>query len=282
LRVNFVKMHGAGNDFILINLLEGNSPLDYSLLAPKLCDRNFGIGADGLLFIMPSETADIKMRIINSDGSEAEMCGNGIRCFAKFVYEEGIINKNIIEVETLAGKIIPEIILNNNKVASVRVDMGEPKLERSQIPMFGEEGRVIKEKLVIAEKEFEVTAVSMGNPHCVIFVPNIKEIEIEKWGPLIEKHPVFPRKTNVEFVQVITPSEVVMRVWERGAGITLACGTGACATLTAGVLNNYINRKASIKLLGGELTVEWEENNHLYMTGPAIEVFRGVISIGSL
>jgi len=275
-------MHGAGNDFILINLLEGNSPLDYSLLAPKLCDRNFGIGADGLLFIMPSETADIKMRIINSDGSEAEMCGNGIRCFAKFVYEEGIINKNIIEVETLAGKIIPEIILNNNKVASVRVDMGEPKLERSQIPMFGEEGRVIKEKLVIAEKEFEVTAVSMGNPHCVIFVPNIKEIEIEKWGPLIEKHPVFPRKTNVEFVQVITPSEVVMRVWERGAGITLACGTGACATLTAGVLNNYINRKASIKLLGGELTVEWEENNHLYMTGPAIEVFRGVISIGSL
>ncbi|KJS81451.1 MAG: diaminopimelate epimerase [Peptococcaceae bacterium BICA1-8] len=280
--MNFVKMHGAGNDFILINLLEGNSPLDYSLLAPKLCDRNFGIGADGLLFIMPSETADIKMRIINSDGSEAEMCGNGIRCFAKFVYEEGIINKNIIEVETLAGKIIPEIILNNNKVASVRVDMGEPKLERSQIPMFGEEGRVIKEKLVIAEKEFEVTAVSMGNPHCVIFVPNIKEIEIEKWGPLIEKHPVFPRKTNVEFVQVITPSEVVMRVWERGAGITLACGTGACATLTAGVLNNYINRKASIKLLGGELTVEWEENNHLYMTGPAIEVFRGVISIGSL
>jgi len=275
-------MHGLGNDFILINLLEEESSIDYSLLAPKLCHRNFGIGADGIMLIMPSETADIKTRIINSDGSEAEMCGNGIRCFAKFVYEEGIINKNIIEVETLAGTIIPEIILNNNKAASVRVDMGEPKLERAQIPMLGEEGRVIKEKLKVDDKKIEITAVSMGNPHCVIFVSDIKEIEIEKWGPLIEKHPIFPRKTNVEFVQVINPSEVVMRVWERGAGITLACGTGACAALTAGVLNNYLSRKASIKLLGGELTVEWAENNHLYMTGPATEVFRGVINTGSL
>lgn len=280
--MNFVKMHGLGNDFILVNLLEEDSPLDYSLLAPKLCDRNFGIGADGILLIMPSETADIKMGIINSDGSEAEMCGNGIRCFAKFIYEEGIINKKIIEVETLAGKIIPEIILDNNRVAAVRVDMGEPKLERAQIPMFGEEGQVIKEKLKVFDKEFEITAVSMGNPHCIIFVPNITAIEIEKWGPLIEKHPVFPRKTNVEFVQVVSPSEVVMRVWERGAGITLACGTGACATLTAGVLNNYLNRKASIKLLGGELTVEWAENNHIYMTGPAIEVYRGVINTDRL
>lgn len=270
-------MHGLGNDFILINTLKDTESLDYSILAPKLCDRNFGIGADGLLLILPSKTADIKMQIINSDGSEAEMCGNGIRCFAKYVYEQGIINKKIIKVETLAGIIVPEIILEDNKVILVRVDMGEPQLERSQIPMLGNSGQVIREKLKILEDEFEITTVSMGNPHCVIFVPDLQQINIKKWGPLIEKHRVFPRKTNVEFVEIVNSGEAVMRVWERGAGITLACGTGACATLTAGVLNNLLERKAVIKLLGGELIIEWAENNHLYMTGPATEVFRGII-----
>ncbi|MGI6224913.1 MAG: diaminopimelate epimerase [Peptococcales bacterium] len=273
--MDFTKVHGLGNDFILINALEKNDSLDYFALAPKLCDRYFGIGADGILLILPSHVADIRMQIINSDGSEAEMCGNGIRCFAKYVYEQGIINKTIMKVETLAGIIIPEIILEDNKVVSIRVDMGEPQLERSKIPMLGSSGQVIKEKLKVLDRDFEITTVSMGNPHCVIFVPDLKEIEIEKWGPLIEKHQVFPRKTNVEFVQVINPQEAVLRVWERGAGITLACGTGACATLTAGVLNNLLNRRANIKLLGGELNVEWAENNHLYMTGPAVEVFRG-------
>lgn len=277
--MEFVKVQGLGNDFVIINALEENGFLNYFALAQKLCNRKFGIGADGLILILPSQTADIKMRIINSDGSEAEMCGNGIRCFAKYVYEQGIISKTKMAVETLAGVIVPEIIFENNKVVSVRVDMGEPLLERSQIPMLGKPGRVIKERLKVIDEEFEITTVSMGNPHCVIFVTDLNKIDIEKWGPLIETHPVFPRKINVEFVQVINLHEVVMRVWERGAGITLACGTGACATLTAGVLNNLLERKAIIKLLGGELTIEWAENNHLYMTGPAVEVFRGKINI---
>jgi len=277
--MEFTKMHGLGNDFILINALEDEKDVDYYELAPKLCDRNFGIGADGLLIILPSEIADIKMRIINSDGSEAEMCGNGIRCFAKYVFEKGIINKTRMEVETLAGIIIPEIMLNNNKVVSVRVNMGEPQLDRAKIPMEGPPGPVIKEKLKVLDNEFEITAVSMGNPHCVIFVSDLTAIDINKWGPLLEKHPVFPRKTNVEFVHIINPAEAVMRVWERGAGITLACGTGACATIVAGVLNNLLNRKATIKLLGGELEIEWAENNHVYMTGPAEEVFRGTIDL---
>ena len=277
--MEFVKMHGLGNDFILINGLKDGGTVNYFELAPKICDRNFGIGADGLLIILPSEVADIKMQIINSDGSEAEMCGNGIRCFAKYVFEEGIVDKTKMEVETLAGIIVPELILQKDKVVSIRVDMGEPQLERSRIPMIGSPGPVIKEKLKVLDQEFEVTAVSMGNPHCVIFVPDLTKIDINKWGPLIEKHQAFPRKTNVEFVQVVTPSEAIMRVWERGAGITLACGTGACATLTAGVLNNLLHRTAIIKLLGGELEIEWAENNHLYMTGPAEEVFRGVINL---
>lgn len=277
--MEFVKMHGLGNDFILINGLKDGGTVNYFELAPKICDRNFGIGADGLLIILPSEVADIKMQIINSDGSEAEMCGNGIRCFAKYVFEEGIVDKTKMEVETLAGIIVPELILQKDKVVSIRVDMGEPQLERSRIPMIGSPGPVIKEKLKVLDQEFEVTAVSMGNPHCVIFVSDLTKIDINKWGPLIEKHQAFPRKTNVEFVQVVTPSEAIMRVWERGAGITLACGTGACATLTAGVLNNLLHRTAIIKLLGGELEIEWAENNHLYMTGPAEEVFRGVINL---
>lgn len=277
--MEFVKMHGLGNDFILINGLKDGGTVNYFELAPKICDRNFGIGADGLLIILPSEVADIKMQIINSDGSEAEMCGNGIRCFAKYVFEEGIVDKTKMEVETLAGIIVPELILQKDKVVSIRVDMGEPQLERSRIPMIGSPGPVIKEKLKVLDQEFEVTAVSMGNPHCVIFVSDLTKIDINKWGPLIEKHQAFPRKTNVEFVQVVTPYEAIMRVWERGAGITLACGTGACATLTAGVLNNLLHRTAIIKLLGGELEIEWAENNHLYMTGPAEEVFRGVINL---
>jgi len=277
--MRFVKMHGLGNDFIIINTLVEKEFLDYFALATKLCDRNFGIGADGLLLIWPSQNADIRMQIINSDGSEAEMCGNGIRCFAKYVFEQGIVNKTTMKVETLAGVMIPEVILEDDKVVLVRVDMGEPQLDRAQIPMLGEPGSVISEKLKIQEQEFKITAVSMGNPHCVIFVSDLEEVDIKKWGPLIEKHQAFPRKVNVEFVQVLNGSEALMRVWERGAGITLACGTGACATLTAGVLNNLLERKAIIKLLGGELTIEWAENNHLYMTGTAVEVFRGEIEL---
>lgn len=277
--MEFVKMHGLGNDFIIINTLKEKNSLDYFALAPSLCDRNFGIGADGILLILPSKTADVRMQIINSDGTEAEMCGNGIRCFAKYLYEEGIISKTTMSVETLAGVMIPEIILENGMVVSVCVDMGEPRLDRSDIPMIGSPGPVISEKLNVLDEEFVITTVNMGNPHCVIFVPDLKEIDIKKWGPVLENHQAFPLKTNVEFVQVINPGEAIMRVWERGAGITLACGTGACATLTAGNLNNLLERKAIIKLPGGELIIEWAKNNHLYMTGPATEVFRGTIDI---
>jgi len=276
--MNFSKMQGLGNDFIIVNSLKESVPEDYAFLTKKVCDRRFGIGGDGLMLVLPSDKADIKMRIFNSDGSEPEMCGNGIRCFAKFVYEEGIVNKTKMEVETLAGIIVPELILNNEgKVSAVKVDMGEPQLERSKIPMLGPEGHVVNENLSVDGQGFAVTAVSMGNPHCVIFVSDVEKINIEEWGPLLETHKSFPRKTNVEFVQKVNSQEVIMRVWERGVGITLACGTGACATLVAAVLNKQTDRKATVKLLGGDLFIEWAENNHVYMTGPAIEVFRGTV-----
>lgn len=273
-------MHGLGNDFILINTLEEEVFQDYAELARKLCNRNFGIGADGLIIVLPSEKADIKMRIFNPDGSEAEMCGNGIRCFAKFVYEEGIIQKTKIKVETLAGIIGPELLLGNtDKVNAVRVDMGKPILERAQIPMQGPEGQVVNEIISAADKEFLITAVSMGNPHCVIFVPDLEQVPVEEWGPLLETHRAFPRKTNVEFAQVINDEEILMRVWERGAGVTLACGTGACATLVAAVLNKLTKRKVTLKLTGGDLLIEWAANDHVYMTGPAVEVFKGWTTI---
>lgn len=278
--MNFSKMHGIGNDFILVNAMEENITGDYGDISKYVCDRNFGIGADGLILALPSETEDIRMRIFNSDGTEPEMCGNGIRCFAKFVYEEGILDKTKMRVETLAGTIIPELILGeDNKVMNVKVDMGIPRLEREIIPMIGEKGQVVLEEVAVEDKKFEVTAVSMGNPHCVIFVDDINQIDINKWGPLMESHPLFPKKTNVEFVEVINEGQVIMRVWERGAGVTLACGTGACATLVSSVLANKTSKKALVNLLGGDLLIEWAEDGHVFMTGPATLVFKGNIKI---
>ncbi|MFZ7103128.1 MAG: diaminopimelate epimerase [Peptococcaceae bacterium] len=277
--MEFTKMHGLGNDFIIVNRFNEEQRQDYSALAAKLCDRHFGIGADGLILVLPSAEADIRMRIFNSDGSEPEMCGNGIRCFAKYVFAEGLIRQKIMRVETLAGIIVPEIILDNDKVVSVKVDMGEPQLERSQIPMLGPYGNVLKEKITINDQEFEISAVSMGNPHCIIFLADLTDIQLEKWGPLLEKHKLFPNKTNVEFVQIKNREEAVVRVWERGAGVTLACGTGACAVLVAGVQNDLLARESLIRLPGGDLMIHWAENNHLYMTGPAKEVFRGNIHV---
>ena len=274
--MKFTKMHGLGNDFILVDAINKEIKEDFRVLSKKMCDRHFGIGADGLILVLPSETDDIRMRIFNPDGSEPEMCGNGLRCFAKFVYEEGLISKKIMTVETLAGTIVPELILENNKVVNIKVDMGKPVLERQMIPMIGENGQVVEEKIKVQDKEFEVTAVSMGNPHCIIFVQDIKEIDINKWGPLIEENKLFPSKTNVEFVQVIDSGNVIMRVWERGAGITNACGTGACATIVAGKLANKTSSKAQVRLLGGNLDIEWLENGHVMMTGPATKVFEGV------
>ncbi|MEA4924352.1 MAG: diaminopimelate epimerase [Syntrophomonadaceae bacterium] len=277
--MDFVKMHGLGNDFIIVEM---NSWQEADALQPHaqaVCDRNFGIGADGLIVIGPDPEMDVFMRIFNSDGSEPEMCGNGIRCVARYVFEHKLVDKTNFVVRTLAGPIKPGVKVREGKVESVTVDMGEPILERALIPMTGS-GDNVKVKTATSHGEIEITAVSMGNPHCIIFVSDVDEVPVAQWGPELETSALFPAKTNVEFVQVLGRNEMKMRVWERGAGITLACGTGACATLVAGVLNGYTNRAAVVHLLGGDLSIEWRESdNHIYMTGPAVEVFSGNIEI---
>ncbi|WP_018248962.1 diaminopimelate epimerase [Orenia marismortui] len=276
--MKFTKMHGLGNDFVLIDCLEKEVE-NPSQLAKEMCDRNFGIGADGLVLILPSDLAeaDYRMRIFNPDGSEPQMCGNAIRCFAKYLYERELTDKTQLKIETLAGMIKPEIILEEGVVKLVTVDMGEPILRRNEIPMLGEEQeQVIKEELRVGTETFEITTVSMGNPHCVIFVEDIEKIELTNWGPQIETHELFPEDINVEFIEVLNQDEIEMRVWERGAGVTLACGTGACASTVASILNELTERKVTVHLAGGDLVIEWsEDNNRVYMSGPATEVFVG-------
>ena len=271
-----VKMHGLGNDFLIIEDREVHKITSIKDFTIAACDRHFGVGGDGVIFVQPSQKADVRMRIFNSDGSEAEMCGNGIRCLAKYVYERGIVHDPIFTVETGAGIIVPEIILEDEQVRSIRVDMGQPILESSKIPVTFEKEKIIQEPIEVLGKTFYFTAVSMGNPHAVIFeIPN----QWQNYGEAIEKHPFFPRKTNVEFVRCLSPYQAEVKVWERGAGPTLACGTGACAVLVAGVLNQKLNRKAEIKLPGGSLIIEWSlENQHVYMEGPAQEVFNAELS----
>ena len=283
MKIDFVKMHGLGNDFILIDCLSkslGDSSF-LSILAKKLCDRNFGIGADGLMLILPSSNKDLKMRIFNSDGSEAQMCGNGIRCFAKYVYENKLISKIKFTVETLAGIITPELIFKDKEISGIKVDMGIPKLERREIPIEGENSPTVVDEIVKIDSKyiFKITCVSMGNPHCVIFVNDVQSISIAEIGPKIENCPLFPEKTNVEFIQVLNKQEMNFRVWERGAGETLACGTGACAALVAAVLNKKTDREAIIHLPGGDLDIQWADNGHVYMTGPAELVFKGEMEI---
>ena len=279
--VEFVKMQGLGNDFVVVDCLR--HPYDAASLAgqaARLCDRRFGIGADGLILVMAGQAAEYRMRIINSDGSEPEMCGNGIRCFAKYLYEHGITRQTTFTVETLAGPIIPVLTVEQGKVARVCVDMGAPRLERDEIPMLGPAGPVVNESLQVGGQAFNVTAVSMGNPHAVVFVNDVAHFPVAQYGPLIETQAAFPKKTNVEFVEVVSPNQLRMRVWERGAGITLACGTGACATLVAGVLTGNSERSATVTLPGGPLEIHWsDEDNHVYMTGPADEVYSGVITL---
>ena len=283
MEIDFVKMHGLGNDFILIDCL--NKPLGdssfLSYLAKKLCDRNFGTGSDGLILILPSSNTDLKMRIFNSDGSEAQMCGNGIRCFAKYAYENKLVSKNKFTVETLAGIITPELIFKDKEISGIKVDMDIPKLKRREIPMEGKnDPTVVDETLKIDSKYvFKITCVSMGNPHCIIFVNNVQSIPVDEIGPKIENHPLFPEKTNVEFIQVLNKQEINFRVWERGVGETLACGTGACAALVAAVLNKKTDREVIIHLPGGDLDIQWADDGHVYMTGPAELVFRGEMII---
>jgi diaminopimelate epimerase len=266
-------MHGLGNDFVVF--VNAEIPPDVSELARRICNRRFGVGADGLVYILPSAEADLRMRVFNPDGSEAEMCGNAIRCVAKYAYENGLSEKQELRVETGAGVLVPRLKLEEGKVTQIGVDMGEPILERGLIPVVGPPGRVVAETLPVDGQLFEITAVSFGNPHCVIFVPDVSSVKLHVTGPKIEHNPAFPRRTNVEFVQVLARNVMRVRVWERGAGETLACGTGACASAVASFLNGLTDRKVTVILPGGELSVDWAEDNHVYMAGPAAEVFRG-------
>lgn len=274
--MEFTKMNGLGNDFIVV-YGEKDLPAGVDKLAVDLCNRYFGIGADGLVYILHSERADFRMRIINSDGSEAEQCGNAIRCVAKYVFDNGHTDKQSLTIETLgAGVQQVELTVEGGKAALVRVDMGEPILQGLQVPTTVDAERVIAHPIEVDGREFLFTAVSMGNPHAVIYVDDAAGFDLAAWGPKLETHPMFPRKTNVEFVTVNSRSQADMRVWERGAGPTLACGTGACATVVSSVLNGLTDRKATVSLKGGDLHIEWNEaDNHVYMTGPAAEVFRG-------
>jgi diaminopimelate epimerase len=278
--MDFVKMHGLGNDFVIVEMKSWAEADTLQPYAQMICDRNFGIGADGLIVTGKDSEMDLFMRIFNSDGSEPEMCGNGIRCVGRYAYDHQLVKSSSMSVRTLAGPIYPTVKLSDNQVAAVTVDMGEPILKRENIPMTGS-GATVRIKAAAAFGEVEFTAVSMGNPHCIIFVPDVAQVPVGLWGPDMETHPLFPAKTNVEFVQVVSRDDMIMRVWERGAGITLACGTGACATLVAAVLNDYADRAAVVHLLGGDLHIEWNAaDNHVYMTGPAVEVFTGHIQLG--
>lgn len=273
--IKFTKMHGLGNDYVYIDAINQKIENESSL-AQFVSNRHFGIGSDGLILICKSEIADFKMRMFNSDGSEAEMCGNGIRCVGKFVYDKGLTNKTTVKIETLAG--IKTLILNtkNEKVETARVDMGEPILEAEKIPVITTEEPVKNLELEAENQKFKFTCVSMGNPHAITIVENTKEFDVEKYGKVLEVDKAFPKKANIEFAQIIDRQNINMRVWERGAGETLACGTGACATAVACNLNGLTDRKVNIELLGGTLNIEWNEtDNHVYMTGPAVTVFDG-------
>jgi diaminopimelate epimerase len=273
--MEFTKMHGLGNDFVVVNGFDQSLPDDPGALARRVCDRRLGVGADGLVLVLPSAAADFLMRVFNPDGSEPEMCGNAIRCVALYAHRRGLTTKRRLAVETLAGPVRPEILSDGGR-ETVRVDMGRPRLDRAEIPMRGPAGPVAGEVLDAGDRSFAVTAVSMGNPHCVVFGADLDDAGFRKYGPLLEAHPAFPARTNVEFVEVLGPGEVAVRVWERGAGPTPACGTGACAVVVAGVLNGKTARRVNVRLPGGVLLIEWPDNTGpVYMSGPAEEVFTG-------
>jgi diaminopimelate epimerase len=277
--MRFTKMHGIGNDYVYVNCFEENIR-NPSRLAVKVSNRHFGIGSDGLVLIMPSKKQDFRMRMFNPDGSEAEMCGNAIRCVGKYVYDKALTDKREITIETLAGVKKLKLTIRNEKVRTVRVDMGEPVLEPEKIPVIHGSKRVVNEDMEIDGKIYKVTCVSMGNPHAVTYLDDIDSLKIDAIGPGFEHGALFPRGINAEFVEVIDRTTLKMRVWERGTGETLACGTGACAVLVASVLNGVSERKADVRLRGGDLHIEWNgQDNHVYMTGPAETVFEGNIDL---
>ena len=275
--IKFTKMQGLGNDYVYMDAIHQKIENESSL-AQFVSNRHFGIGSDGLILICKSDIADFKMRMFNSDGSEAEMCGNGIRCVGKFVYDKGLTDKTTVTIETLAGIKTLELNTKDGKVETVKVDMGEPILNPKEIPVISDEEPVKNLMLEAEGRKFKITCVSMGNPHAITEVEDTEKFDVEKYGKVLEVDKAFPNKTNVEFIQIVDKNHVKMRVWERGAGETLACGTGACATAVACYLNGKTDRNVEVELLGGKLYIEWnEENNHIYMTGPAVTVFEGML-----
>lgn len=275
--MRFTKMHGLGNDFVMVDCFEETlEESALSELALRACDRHFGVGADGVILALPSDKADFRMRLINADGSEAEHCGNGIRCMAKLVYDRGHAKSERITVETIGRINVLDLYVRDGKVDTVRVDMGQPGFQRSVLPMTGDPtSEAISVPLRVGDQELEFTCISMGNPHAVTFVDDVRSFPVETVGPLVEHHAVFPRRTNVEFIHVLGPNELDMRVWERGASETLACGTGACASLVAAARTGRSERQATVHLPGGDLQIEWAEDGRVYMTGPAVTVFEG-------
>lgn len=274
--INFTKMHGIGNDYIYIDCINKQIPQNPQELSRILSDRKKGIGSDGLILIENSKIADFKMEMFNSDGTQAQMCGNGIRCVGKFVYDKGYTKKQVITIETLAGIKTLELYQNRGKVQNVKVDMGEPILEQKKIPVKSLKNPAINLKIYCRDTYFLLTCVSMGNPHAVTIVRDLDNFSVQKYGPLLEKDEHFPERVNIEFVQIVDKNHIKMRVWERGSGETLACGTGACAAVVAMSITNHIERHAVVKLLGGDLEINWDkQTNHVYMTGGATTVYEG-------
>ena len=275
--IKFTKMQGLGNDYVYIDATKENIE-NPSVLAKYISDRHFGVGSDGLILICPSDKADFRMRMFNSDGSEAEMCGNGIRCVGKFVYDKKLTDKTLVTIETKAGIKTLKLNVKDEKVDTVRVDMGTPILESEKIPVITDEKIAQNLRLNALDKSFDFTCVSMGNPHAVTVVDNLSDFDVKKYGSILEVNEAFPNKTNVEFVEIKDPENIKMRVWERGTGETLACGTGACASVVACNLNGLTKRSVNVELLGGNLNIELGEDNHVYMTGPAVTVFEGELN----
>lgn len=275
--MRFTKMHGAGNDYVYVDCFSERPPADIAATAIAISDRHTGVGGDGLVLICPSESADARMRMFNADGSESEMCGNAIRCVAKYVHDHGLVKKPELKIETGRGILTMQLATGSDgKVDRVTVNMGAPILEAARIPTTLPGNPPLNAELEVAGKTIHVNCVSMGNPHCVTFVDEVNDDWVLRVGPQIENHPAFPRRVNAEFIQVISPDEFIMRVWERGSGETLACGTGACASAVAAVLTGRTNRTVTAHLRGGDLRLEWSSDGDVFMTGPAAEVFSGV------
>ncbi|MFA7691618.1 MAG: diaminopimelate epimerase [Candidatus Hydrogenedentales bacterium] len=274
--IAFTKLHGLGNDYLFIDTAR-HEIVDPAALSRAMSHRHLGAGADGIILVMPGETHPFRMRIFNADGSEAETCGNGIRCFAKYVYERAMIHETNFTIETLAGPNHVELKVEAGKVISVRSNMGTPKFERDQIPMLGAPGKVLKESLRLDDgQEFLVTCANIGNPHAVVFVEDATKIPLAEWGPKIENHPAFPERTNVEFVSIVDRKNIVMRIWERGSGITMASGSGSCGSALASMITDQTDRSIAVHLTFGALTVTWAEDNNVYQEGPATEVYSGL------